>query len=69
MFPNLNLYGAPLLMAVGVPGPLVAGVISMARCAGLLARLEEYYGAGRIFRPRGRYVGPGERSVPRLEDR
>ena len=35
----------------------------------LLARLEEYYGAGRIFRPRGRYVGPGERSVPPLEDR
>lgn len=68
VFPNLNLYGAPLLVAVGVPGPLVAGVISMARCAGLLARLEEYYG-GRIFRPRGRYMGPGERSVPPLEDR
>lgn len=65
---NVNLYGALLFHLLGAPADLVPCLIAVGRMAGLVALVRESLESIRLYRPRGRYVGVGERSVP-LEER
>jgi citrate synthase len=41
----------------------------MSRVGGWIAHVLEQYEDNRLIRPRARYVGPDDRSVPSLEER
>jgi len=61
---NVNLYGALLFHLLGADVELAPCLIATARMVGLVALVRESLDHIRLFRPRGRYVGPGERTVP-----
>lgn len=61
---NINFYGALLFHLLGAEPSLVPCLIAIARVAGLVALVREALDGGiRLFRPRSRYVGVGERSL------
>ena len=43
---------------MGIPHDLFTPVFAMSRVAGWCAHVMEQYANNRIYRPRGRYVGP-----------
>ncbi len=55
---NVEFYTALLLDAVGLPRSLFTPVFAIGRVAGWTAHVLEQEQAGRIIRPRSRYVGP-----------
>jgi citrate synthase len=61
---NVNLYGALLFHLLGADAELVPCLIAAARTAAFVALVRESLDSIRLYRPRGRYVGPPERSVP-----
>jgi citrate synthase len=66
---NAHIYGALVLTLLGATPRVVPFVVAFARFAGALARIEEYLGHNRIFRPLDRYVGPEPRPFVPLEAR
>lgn len=56
---NVEFYTALLLDAVGLPRSLFTPVFAIGRAAGWTAHILEQQQAGRIIRPRSRYIGPG----------
>ncbi len=55
---NVEFYTAVLLDVLGIPRALFTPVFAAGRAAGWLAHVAEERGAGRLIRPRQRYVGP-----------
>ncbi|HVJ91506.1 MAG TPA: citrate/2-methylcitrate synthase [Labilithrix sp.] len=53
---NVEFYTAVLLEAVGLPRPLFTPTFAVARAAGWCAHIEEERAAGRLIRPKSRYV-------------
>lgn len=54
---NVEFYTALLLEAVGFPAEAFTAAFAMGRCLGWIAHAREA-AAGRLIRPRSRYVGP-----------
>ncbi len=54
---NVDLYGAALLDAVGLPPELFIAAFAATRAAGWLAHVEEQRASGSLLRPEHRYVG------------
>ncbi len=55
---NVEFYTAILLEALGLPRALFTPTFACARVAGWCAHYDEERAAGRLIRPRARYVGP-----------
>lgn len=55
---NVDFYSATVYHAMGIPHDLFTPVFAMSRVAGWCAHVMEQYANNRIYRPRGRYVGP-----------
>jgi len=65
LLPNVDFYSATVYHAMGIPTDLFTPVFAMSRVAGWCAHVLEQYAKNRIYRPRGKYVGPtGLKYVP-----
>jgi len=58
LLPNVDFYSATVYHAMGIPHDLFTPVFAMSRVAGWCAHVMEQYANNRIYRPRGRYMGP-----------
>jgi len=58
LLPNVDFYSATVYHAMGIPTDPFTPVFAMSRVAGWCAHVLEQYSKNRIYRPRGRYVGP-----------
>jgi citrate synthase len=69
LIPNVDFYSATVYFSMGIPIDLFTPVFAASRVAGWCAHVLEQYQNNRIYRPRGKYVGPtGRRYVP-IEER
>jgi len=67
--PNIELYVAVTLGALGVPRDLMPAVFACNRVAGWIAHIFEQYSDNRLIRPLTEYVGPEETEYVPLADR
>jgi citrate synthase len=58
LIPNVDFYSASVYHCLGIPVDLFTPVFAMSRVSGWCAHVLEQYAENRIYRPRGRYVGP-----------
>ncbi len=61
--PNVDFYSASTYYQMGIPIDLFTPLFAMSRVGGWVAHVREQYADNRIMRPRGRYVGPEDRSL------
>lgn len=61
---NIDLYGAVLLDALGVPAPRFSAAFALGVAAGWLAHWIEQLATQTLIRPESAYVGPPARPVP-----
>jgi citrate synthase len=65
LIPNVDFYSASVYYCMGIPTDLFTPIFALSRVAGWCAHAIEQYANNRIYRPRGRYVGPtDQRWVP-----
>jgi citrate synthase len=69
LIPNVDFYSASVYFSMGIPIDLFTPVFAASRVAGWCAHVLEQYQNNRIYRPRGRYVGPAERPYVPIEER
>jgi citrate synthase len=61
---NIDLWGAVLLDALGVPPNMYVAAFALGVGCGWLAHFAEQAATGRLIRPESQYVGAPERPVP-----
>jgi len=69
LIPNVDFYSASVYYSMGIPIDLFTPVFAASRVAGWCAHVLEQYANNRIYRPRGRYVGPTDRRYVPIEER
>ncbi len=69
LLPNVDFYSATVYHAMGIPIDLFTPVFAMSRVSGWCAHIFEQYSKNRIYRPRGRYVGPTGLKYQAVEER
>lgn len=69
LIPNVDFYSATVYHALGIPTDLFTPLFAVSRVGGWCAHVLEQYEDNRIYRPRGRYVGPAERDLPLIDER
>lgn len=69
LIPNVDFYSASVYFSMGIPIDLFTPVFAASRVAGWCAHVLEQYQNNRIYRPRGRYVGPAERRYLPIDER
>ncbi len=69
IYPNMDLYSAPLLYALGVPPPLYTPLFAISRCVGWVAHSVEQLKNNKLIRPRLRYVGDSNKKYVGINDR
>jgi citrate synthase len=57
IFPNVDFFSGLVYDAMGLPPEMFTPIFAVSRVAGWSARVQEYLGNNRIFRPRAMYVG------------
>jgi citrate synthase len=62
LYPNVDLYSAPLYRVLGIPTDLFTPVFAVSRAAGWTAHVLEQLANNKLIRPDSEYVGP--RDVP-----
>ncbi len=67
--PNVDLYSAIVLHALGVPGPLYTPCFATARCVGWIAHAIEQLKDNKLIRPRLRYIGEYPKNYQPIEER
>ncbi|WP_144902281.1 citrate synthase [Halobellus captivus] len=67
--PNVDFYSASTYYQMGIPIDTYTPIFAMSRVAGWIAHVLEQYGDNRLIRPRARYVGPDDLTVPPLDER
>ncbi|MCJ7711270.1 MAG: citrate synthase/methylcitrate synthase, partial [Chloroflexi bacterium] len=63
---NVEFYAAPVLMGVGLTSDLFPATFALARHAGWTAHAIEQGANNRLIRPDVKYVGFGERPLPKV---
>jgi citrate synthase len=58
LIPNVDFYSGSVYYSMDIPIDLFTPLFAASRVAGWCAHVLEQYGNNRIYRPRGRYVGP-----------
>ena len=69
IFPNVDFYSGLVYRALDIPTELFTPILAVSRVAGWCARIIEYLGNNRIFRPRAIYVGPFDRQYVAIQER
>jgi citrate synthase len=69
LIPNVDFYSASVYWSLGIPPDLFTPIFAMSRVSGWCAHVLEQYANNRIYRPRGKYVGPTGRSWEPVEKR
>jgi citrate synthase len=69
LLPNVDFYSATVYHAMGIPHDLFTPVFAMSRVSGWCAHVMEQYAHNRIYRPRGRYVGPTDQKYVPIDQR
>jgi len=67
--PNVDFYSATTYYQMGIPIDVYTPIFAMSRVGGWIAHVLEQYEDNRLIRPRARYVGPTDRSVPPADER
>jgi citrate synthase len=67
--PNVDFYSASTYYQMDIPVDVYTPIFAMSRVGGWIAHVLEQYDDNRLIRPRSRYVGPDERSVPPVDER
>ncbi len=67
--PNVDFYSASTYYQMGIPVDIYTPIFAMSRVGGWIAHVLEQYADNRLIRPRARYVGEEDRTVPPIEDR
>jgi citrate synthase len=58
LLPNVDFYSASVYYMLGIPIDLYTPIFAVSRVSGWIAHCLEQYANNRIYRPRGKYVGP-----------
>lgn len=58
LLPNVDFYSATVYYSMGIPIDIFTPIFAVSRVSGWIAHIMEQYSNNRIYRPRGRYVGP-----------
>ena len=66
---NVDFYSASVYYSMGIAIDLFTPVFATSRIAGWCAHVLEQYQNNRIYRPRGKYVGPTDRRYVPIEER
>lgn len=61
LLPNVDFYSATVYYSMGIPTDLYTPIFASSRVSGWLAHILEQYSNNRIYRPRGKYIGPTSR--------
>jgi len=69
LIPNVDFYSATVYYSMGIPIDLFTSVFAASRVAGWCAHVLEQYSNNRIYRPRGKYVGPAGLHYIPIDDR
>ncbi len=69
LIPNVDFYSATVYHAMGIPVDLFTPVFAVSRVSGWCAHVLEQYRNNRIYRPRGRYVGPSGLRYQPIDER
>ena len=67
--PNVDFYSASTYYQMGIPVDVYTPIFAMSRAGGWIAHVLEQYDDNRLIRPRARYVGSEDRSVPPIDER
>lgn len=69
LIPNVDFYSATVYYSMDIPIDLFTPVFAASRVSGWCAHVLEQYQSNRIYRPRGRYVGPTDQRYVPIEER
>jgi citrate synthase len=69
LFPNVDLYTAPLLHALGVPPPIYTPLFAVSRVVGWVAHMMEQLKDNKLIRPRLLYIGEIDRKYIEMAKR
>ena len=69
LIPNVDFYSATVYYSLGIPIDLFTPIFAASRVAGWCAHILEQYSNNRIYRPRGKYVGPVELHYKPIDER
>lgn len=58
LMPNVDFYSATVYYSMGIPVDIYTPIFAVSRISGWLAHAFEQYANNRIYRPRGKWVGP-----------
>lgn len=67
--PNVDFYSASTYYQMGIPVDIYTPIFAMSRVGGWIAHVLEQYDDNRLIRPRARYIGEEDRTVPPIEER
>ena len=67
--PNVDFYSATTYYQMDIPVDLYTPIFALSRVGGWVAHVLEQYEDNRIMRPRSRYVGETDRTVPPIDNR
>ena len=67
--PNVDFYSASMYYQMGIPIDIYTPIFVMSRVGGWIAHTLEQYDDNRLIRPRARYVGERDRTVPPIDER
>lgn len=69
LMPNVDFYSATVYYSMNIPTDLFTPIFAASRIAGWLAHAGEQYANNRIYRPRGKWVGPKNQKWVPIEKR
>jgi len=69
LIPNVDFFSGSVYHALGIPVDLFTPIFASSRVAGWCAHILEQYRNNRIYRPRGRYVGPKDLRYQPIDER
>ncbi len=69
LYANADLYAAPVFYMMGIPADLNTPLFACSRASGWSAHVIEQHDNNRLIRPRGRYVGSGDRKYVPVGER
>jgi citrate synthase len=67
--PNVDFYSSSTYYQMGIPVDIYTPIFAMSRASGWIAHVLEQYDDNRLIRPRARYIGEEDRTVPPIEER
>ncbi|MFX1294801.1 MAG: citrate/2-methylcitrate synthase [Promethearchaeota archaeon] len=69
IYPNVDLYSAGALHALGIPTPIFTPLFAASRSAGWVAHAIEQLSDNKLIRPRLRYIGELDKKYIKIENR